>query len=372
MEFALTEEQEILCKFAHDFLTQKYDSKTLRSIEKGSGFSSEIWKEMVDLGWLGLPFPQKYNGAGMTFFDMAVLLEEMGSCCAVSPYFSSVILAGMPVYLFGNENQKQSIIRNIAEGIIYTSAIYEESSVLSPKSIKASAQNKNGRWYINGTKLFVPDAHIADYILCLIKTDNQPDESKNYTIFIVNAHDKNIKSRLMQTRVDKLSEILFTDVVAENDDIIGGKGKGWEIALKLITIATIFKCCEMLGTAEKALDITISYAKERKQYGKPIAGFQAIQHYAAEMKTDLVGMKICTYKAAWMLNENLQCDREIAIAKLWSMKTCENIINQTHQIHGAIGVTEDYDLHFYTKRLKMFQLTYLDRNSCNSIITGTK
>jgi 3-oxocholest-4-en-26-oyl-CoA dehydrogenase beta subunit len=369
MNFGFTEEQEILRKFASDFLNEKYTKKTIKELENGNGHSPEIWTEMASLGWLGLPFAENYGGAGMSFFDQAVLLEEMGRACAISPYFSTMLLAGLPIYYYGTEEQKKKYLPDIASGkTIGTLALYEDSARFVPESIQTVASFRNSQWNISGTKLFVPDAHLADYVLCVAITDSKADFENSLTVFAVNMHDPNIQCKLLATRTDKLCEIKFNNVSISDKDIVGKRNKGWEIITKIITIATIGKCCEILGTAQKALDMTINYAKERKQYGRTIASFQAIQHYAAEMLADLSGMKISTYKAAWLFSENLPCDTEIAIAKLWAVKTCENIINQTHQIHGAIGVTLDYDLHYYTKRLKMFQLTYTDKNYCNSLI----
>jgi 3-oxocholest-4-en-26-oyl-CoA dehydrogenase beta subunit len=371
MDFGLTEEQEILKKFARDFLEEKFSRKTIKELDRDFTYSGDIWKEMASLGWMGLPFSDKYGGAGMTFLDLAILLEEMGRTCAISPYFSAVVLGGYPVYLFGSETQKAEYLPQISSGAkIFTLACTEMAGNCEPGSIKTTAVSKKGNWEINGSKLFVPDGHVADYLICVAKTGKDRDPQKNLTLFIVDANATGVTRSLMKTRADRLAEIAFKDVKVPEAGVLGGVNRGQEALKKIIEIFTAAKCCQTLGAAQKSLDMTVDYAKERKQYGKPIGTFQAMQHYLADLLVDLYGMRVSAYQAAWMVSRDMDCEREIAIAKAWMNEATERMINQTHQIHGAIGVTMDYDLHYYTRRMKTFQLDWPDSQYYLDILAG--
>jgi len=213
MDFGLTEEQEILKKFARDFLEEKFSRKTIKELDRDFTYSSDIWTEMASLGWMGLPFSDRYGGAGMTFLDLAILLEEMGRTCAISPYFSAVVLGGYPVYLFGSEAQKAEYLPQISSGAkIFTLACTETAASCEPGSIKTTAVSKKGNWEINGSKLFVPDGHVADYLICVAKTGKDHDPRKNLTLFIVDANATGVTRSLMKTRTDRLAEITFKDV----------------------------------------------------------------------------------------------------------------------------------------------------------------
>jgi alkylation response protein AidB-like acyl-CoA dehydrogenase len=369
MDFGLSEQQEIMKKFAKDFLEEKFSRKVIKDLDKDISYSGDIWSEMASLGWTGLPFPEQYGGAGMTFLDLAILQEEMGRTCAISPYFSAMVLGAYPVYLFGTDEQKSEYLSQICSGSkVFTLALNEESPDCEADSLKTAAISENGSWVINGTKLFVPDGHVADYIICVAKTGNNSDPRENLTLFIVESGADGVERNLMKTRTERLCEVAFKNVRVTEKDILGGLNKGFNALQKILNIATAASCCQALGAAQKAMDMTVDYAKERKQYGKPVASFQAIQHYFADLLVDLYGMRVSAYQAAWMIDADLPCDREVAIAKSWMNQACERMISQTHQIHGAIGVTLDYDLHYYTRRLKSFILSSYDSNYYLNII----
>jgi alkylation response protein AidB-like acyl-CoA dehydrogenase len=187
MNLSFTEEQDILRKFAADFLTSKFPKKYIKEIEESEpGYSADAWKEMVELGWLGLPFEDKYGGAGMSFVDLAVLLEEIGKSAMPGPYFSTVVLGASPIADFGTEEQKQKYLPVVASGnAVMTLAIYEDSGSLDAKSIATKAVKSGDGWKISGAKMFVPFAHVANYMLCVAKTDEKANPEDSLTIFIV-------------------------------------------------------------------------------------------------------------------------------------------------------------------------------------------
>ena len=371
MDLALSEEQEMVKKMARDFLTDKFPKTVVKEIEESEpGYSPESWREMAELGWMGLVFPEKYAGADMSFLDLAVLLEEMGRACLPGPYFSTVILGGLTILDAGSEEQKQEYLPKIASGeAIFTLALTEPSARYDAAAIETKAAADNNAFILNGTKLFVPDAHIADYMLVVARTDEKSKGEDGITIFIVDAKSPGISYTVLKTIAnDKLCEVVFDQVSVPKENILGQLNQGWSEVQKIIQRAAVAKCCEMVGCIQQALDMTVDYAKERKQYDRPIGSFQVIQHYCVDMATDVDGTRLSTYQAAWMLSEGLPCTKEVAIAKAWAGEACQRVMALAHQIHGAIGVTIDHDLQYYTRRAKAAEVTFGDANFYREVV----
>ena len=306
----------------------------------------------------------------MSFLDLAVLLEEMGRACLPGPFFSTVVLGGLPILDIGSEEQKQEYLPKIASGEkVFTLALTEPSARYDAASITVRATGDKDGYILSGTKLFVPDAHIADYLLCVARTSNGAKPEDGVTIFIVDAKSPGISCALLKTIAnDKLCEVVFDQVRVSKENILGQLDQGWGEVQKIIERAAVAKCCEMVGGIQQALEMTVDYAKERKQFDRPIGSFQVIQHYCANMVTDVDGSRFSTYQAAWMLSEGLPCTREVAIAKAWTGEACERVIALAHQIHGAIGFTMDHDLQFYTRRAKAAQATFGDADFYREIV----
>ncbi|MBI2288183.1 MAG: acyl-CoA/acyl-ACP dehydrogenase [Chloroflexi bacterium] len=371
MNFTLSEEQEMLKKIARDFLIDKCPKTLVREmVADEKGYSPEVWREMARLGWVGLAFPEKYGGNGMSFLDLAVLLEEMGRACLPSPFFSTVVLGGLPILEAGSEEQKQQYLPRIGSGeTIFTLALTETSARYDAASINVKAMADKETYVISGTKLFVPDAHIADYLLCVARTNEAAATENGITLFIVDARSQGIKSTVLRTIAgDKLCEVVFDRVRVPGKNILGRLDGGWSVISRVIEQAAVAKCCEMVGAMQQVLEMTVAYAKERKQFDRHIGSFQAIQHYCANMATDVDGSRFTTYQAAWMLSEGLPCAKEVAIAKAWAGEAYSRVSTLAHQVHGAIGCTIDHDLQFYTKQGKAAALTFGDGDFYREIV----
>jgi alkylation response protein AidB-like acyl-CoA dehydrogenase len=368
MNLALTEEQEMLRKTARDFLTEKCPKKFIKQMEQSEeGYSKELWREMAELGWMGLAFPEKYGGGDMTFLDLAILLEEMGRACLPGPFFSSVVLAGLAILELGSEEQKREYLPKLIRGEkVFTLALNEPGyHDYDASSIRIEATPHDSQYVINGTKVFVPDAHIADYLLCVAKTKPQDGIS----IFLVDAKNPKVNCTVLKTIArDKLCEVVFDHVPVPKSSILGRPNQGWSAVQKIIERAAVGKCCEMVGNLQRVLDMTVDYAKERKQFDRPIGSFQIIQHYCADMATDIDGARFTTYQAAWMLSQGLPCTREAAIAKSWTSQASERVVALAHQIHGAIGVTIEHDLHYYTRRAKAAASAFGDASFYREVV----
>lgn len=363
MDFTYSEEREMLKKVARDFLADKYPKKLVRELENDEkGYSTELWQAMAELGWTGIIFPQKYGGNDMTFQDLAVLLEEMGRACFSAPFFSTVVLGGLMILDVGNEAQKQQYLPGIADGqLILSLALMESDARYNAASIKTSAVFDGSDYIINGTKLFVPDAHIADYILCVARTTGEAEAENGISMFIVDAGSPGINISMLKTIAgNKLCELTFDNVRVPAGNILGELNKGWSGVQKLIDRAAIAKCCEMVGGMQAVLEMTVEYAKQRVQFGAPIGSFQAIQHHCANMLSDVDSSKVVTYEAVWKISTGLPCTIEAAMAKAWVSEAYRRIVFLATQVHGGVGIMKDHDMPLYLRRAKAAELAFGD------------
>jgi len=368
MKLTLTEEQEMLRKTARDFLTDKCSKKFVKQMEESeTGYSGELWQEMAELGWMGLAFPGKYGGGDMSFLDLAILLEEMGRACLPGPFFSAVVLGGLSILDVGNEEQKQEHLPQLIRGKrLFTLALTEPGRHnYDASSVAMEATRDDDSYIINGTKLFVPDAHVADYLLCVARTKPR----SGITVFLVDAKSPKMKHTVLKTIAgDKLCEVVFDQLSVAKANILGRLNQGWSPVEKIIQRAAVGKCCEMVGNLQRVLEMTVDYAKERKQFDRPVGSFQIIQHYCADMATDVDSARFSTYQAAWMLSEGLPCAKEVAIAKAWISQASQRVFALAHQIHGAIGVTIEHDLHYYTRRAKAAEVAFGDADFYREVV----
>ncbi|MGB2856114.1 MAG: acyl-CoA dehydrogenase family protein, partial [Dehalococcoidia bacterium] len=317
MDLGLSEEQEMLKTSARDFLQKECPKKLVKQLdESDEGYSPELWQRIAGLGWLGLMFPDEYGGSGGSFLDLVVLLEEMGYNILPGPFFSTVVLGGPTILAAGNKEQKRELLPGIASGeIILTLALTEPSVGYDASSVKTTAVAHNGEYVINGTKLFVPDANVADLLLCVARTKEAENPEDGITIFLVDAKSPGIECTLLKTLArDKQCEVLFNNASVPKENILGELDQGWPVVQDALQKATVAKCAEMVGGAQAALDMAIAYAKERIQFNRPIGSFQAIQHYCANMVSDVDGSRFVTYKAAWKVSEGLPATMDVAVA----------------------------------------------------------
>ena len=371
MDLAFSQEQEMLWKSARDFLANRCPKTMVRAMEQDErGYSPEIWKEMADLGWLGLPFPEKYNGGGFSFLDLIVLLEEMGRACLPGPFLSTVVLGGLPILEWGTEEQKQQILPKICKGeAILTLALTESSARYDAASIRTSATRKGDDYLISGTKLFVPDAHIADWIICVTRTAKKANHEEGITLFLVDAKSPGLSTVLLSTIAgDKQCELTLKNVRVPRGNILGKLDQGWEMVKRIIEWAALAKSAEMVGGNQQVMEMTINYAKERIQFDRPIGSFQIIQHYLADMSIDVDSARVSLYKAAWKLSEGLPCTNEISVAKGWISEAYRRVATQAHQIHGAVGFTKEHDLELYFRRAKAGEVYFGDADFHREVV----
>jgi alkylation response protein AidB-like acyl-CoA dehydrogenase len=363
MDLDLSEEQEMLRTMARDFLSKECPKTMIRELEEDEkGYSPELWSKMADLGWMGLVLPEEYNGMGMEYMDLIILLQEMGRNIVPGPYFCTVVLGSLPILHAGTEAQKSEFLPKIASGeMLLTLALYEPNARYDAAGVEIKAVAQGDNFVINGTKLFVENAHISDYLICVARTKDGASPEDGITLFLVDTKSAGIKCEVIPTMADdKLCEVVFDNVSVPKENILGELDSGLPVVVQTLEQSTMCKCAEMVGGSEAVLDMTLEYVKERVQYGRPIGSFQVIQHYCANMWTNVATSRNLLYKVAWDLGEGLPVSKEVAMAKGWINQAYKFVTERAVQCHGAIGLTRDHDLGLYYRRAKAAELAFGD------------
>jgi len=279
------------------------------------------------------------------------------------PFVPTAVCCSLPILHFGTEEQKRHFLPKIASGdIIMTLALIEPNGRYDEDGIEIAASREDGNWTISGTKLFVPDAHIADWLICVARA------SEGVTLFLVDAKSPGINCTLLNTMAgDKQCEVSF-DKTKVPGEILGELGKGWEIVEKIMEWGALAQCALTSGAVQQILEMSVSYAKERVQFERPIGNFQAIQHACADLAMEVDGVRFLTYEAAWKLGKGLPATMEISIAKAWANEAGRQICLRGHQIHGGVGIERDHDMQLYFRRAKTMELAFGDGDFHREIV----
>jgi len=360
VDFALSPEQELLKKEVRHFLETECPKSAVKKLQATDvGYSTEMWRKMADLGWLGLILPEEYGGVGGSLLDLAVLLEEVGRATAPSPMFSTIVMGVLPILEAGSEQQKKHLLTGVANGeILLSMAIAEPETDYKPQYMATHAtHHKDDTFSISGTKLFVHNAHTASYLLVVARTGKANAAGDGISIFIVDGKAPGIAlTPLITIAADKQFEVALDKVPCSAGDILGGLNKGWPVVENTLRKATALQCVEMVGVAHKALELTASYASTRIQFGRPIGSFQAVQHRIADMLTDVESARWLSYQAVWRLANGMPAVREVSIAKAWTSDACQRVVSGAHHIHAGVGYDLDYDLHYHFEWSKALEL----------------
>ena len=354
MDLTFSEAQEILRKMARDFLSTECPKTLVRELQDSEkGYSPELWKKMAELGWLGLIVPEEYEGMGYTFQDLTVLLEETGRNILPGPLVPT-ITSTFPILDVGSEEQKKELLPKIVAGeLILTTALLEAEGTLDPSGIAVKATPKGNDFVINGTKLFVEMAHVADYLICAARTKDGTSPEEGITLFIVDAKAAGIACEVMPTiALDKLCEVRFKDVLVPKKNVLGELDKGWPVIQKMLEKGAIAKCAESIGGMQTAVEMTLAYSKERVQYGRPIGAFQAVQHMMADMWASMETSRYLIYEAAWMESEGTPCAKEVSMAKAYVNEAYKYVTKWAIRLHGGIGTSNDHDIPLYYQKAK--------------------
>ena len=363
MDFELKEEQKILQKTARDFLKKECPKELVRRLnDSDEAHSPELWAKMAELGWMGLHLPEEYGGTDWSFLNMAVLLEEMGYNLCPEPFISTTLLGSMPILRAGTEEQKKAILPGVTRGeLILTLALTEADGGYEPSALHVRAARAGDRWVINGVKLFVPDALAADRILCAARTGEASHPEAGLTLFLVNRDHPGVNVTPLRTvSKEKQYEVAFDNVQLDAGSVIGPVDRAWPVVKAALDRAAVARCADTVGAMRATLDMTIAYAKERVQFGRPIGSYQSIQHYLADMWVELLGTRNLVLQAAWKLSTDEPADREVSMAKVRAGEMGRKATTVGHRIFGAIGFTMEHDLHLYHRRTLAADLAFGD------------
>ena len=354
MDFAFSEEQEMLRRSAREFLAKECPPKAVRrAMESADAYDPVLWKKMAALGWTALGIPEAYGGAG-TFLDLAVVLEETGRALVPGPFFATMGLAVPAMLEAGSDAQKKQVLGAIAAGEARATLAFTESSGRwDASSITMRATQEAGAWRLDGVKQFVPDAHVADYIVVAARSRGEGEEG--ITLFLVPAGTPGVAVTPLQTMdmTRRWCEVRFDGASVGADLVMGEPHKAWPRLKRALEWGAAALCAEMAGGASKVLESSSEYAKSRQQFGKQIGVYQAVSHRIADMLVMAESGKSATYYAAWAIDADAP-DRGVATstAKAYVSDAYRQISNAGIQVHGGIGFTWEHDSHLFLKRAK--------------------
>jgi alkylation response protein AidB-like acyl-CoA dehydrogenase len=363
MDFGFNEEQDLLRSTARKFFENECPSEMVRKLmDTPEGMTPTLWGKLGEQGWLGLIFPEPYDGMGLGLVDLVVLMEEMGRAVIPGPYFSAVLLGGLAILEAGSDAQKKEWLPAIASSQKrVTLAWMEPSAMLGAAGVTLPAVKKGATFTLSGTKLFVPDAHTADAIVVAARTTGKSEDG--VSLFLVPRGARGLEVNLLPTmdQTRKLCEVTLKDVAVGGDALLGAVGAGWTPLGRVLDRATVALCAEMCGGAQKVLDMTVEYAKIRQAFGRPIGSYQGVKHRAADMLVDVENSKSITYYAAWALDEGVaEGPLAASMAKAYVSDAYRRVSAAGIQLHGGIGFTWEHDLHLYFKRAKGSEFTFGD------------
>jgi alkylation response protein AidB-like acyl-CoA dehydrogenase len=374
MDLGLTEEQEMLKNFARDFLEKECPEKLVRDMEDDeTGHSPELWRGMAEQGWQGLVIPADYGGSGMTFLDLIILIEEFGRALVPGPFVPTMVGGAIPILEMGSEDQKKEFLPKIAAGeMVMTLAFTEPSARFDAEGVELEAKAEGDSYVLNGTKLFVRDSHVSDCMVVVARTKKGAKPEDGITLFLVDSKSPGVTHTLLKTIAgDKQTEVKFENVKVPKGNVLGPVDGGWAPLQRLMLKATVAECAYLVGLAQMDFEISVNYAKERVQFGRPIGSFQAIQHKCADMVTDVDGARFIMYKAAWSVSEDEpDAAMDVHMAKAWCSEATRRVVAQGQQIHGGIGFTKDYKIQLYFRRQKAAELAWGDADYHRELVAS--
>jgi len=350
----LPNEEELMVKnAAREFLAAECPPSLPRAIEQDErGYSVELWEKMAALGWFGISLPESHGGGGLPVTYLGLILEECGRAIAPVP-FHSTATAALAVARHGSSEQQQAILPRIARGdLIMTWAVQEQDPRLRADAIQCRAEVDGDSLVINGIKHFVDNFSAAELMVTAVRTAAPTDHSAGITLAIVPTNSAGItETRLTTLAKDSQSKLAMDGVRVPLSNVIGEVNQGWTATSDMLDVGTALLCAQITGAARKDAEMAIDYAKNRVAFGRPIAGFQSIQHLCADMIVWTDGAQLLTYEALWKLDAGLPFGVEVSQAKAFTNDKCQATVRSSQQIHGGIGFMMEFDLHLWYRRV---------------------
>ena len=367
MPLVLSDEQIMLRDNARGFLSKKAPIahlRQLRDTHDADGFSRPLWKDFVEMGWAGILVPQNYGGLGLGHVEAGVVMEELGRTLTPSPFLSTAILAANALARAGNEKQKSEYLSRIVAGdLIGTLAVDEGAKHRPDKTAMAATRSGNG-FILNGAKTFVLDGHVANLFIVAARTAGTPGETKGVTLFLVDSTAKGIRAeRTPMVDTHNAARVTFDNVNVGADHVLGKVDAGWDALEGTLNVGRAAVAAELMGAADEAFTRTVGYLRERKQFGRLIGEFQALQHRAAYLYCELEVSRSAVLKALQMLDESFEkAGGIVSIAKAKAGQSATLAVQEAVQMHGGIGMTDEFDIGLFMKRVRVGQELFGDAN----------
>jgi len=369
MPMILNEEQNMLKDSAKDFCTNNAPIAQLRSLRDADakeGFDTGTWNSMVELGWAAIPWGEDHGGLAFGYKGLGVVTEETGRTLTASPLYASVWVGGTIINIGGSDAQKSALLPQVAAGELLLALALEEGHRHAPYQIATSAKRAGDGYTISGKKTFVLDGHVANKLIVVARTSGDSGARDGISLFLVDADADGVavtRTKMADSR--NAANIEFSDVNVGADALIGEEGKGADVLDPSLDIARIGLSAEMLGSLQECFERTVEYLKERKQFGVPIGSFQALKHRAANMFCEIELSKSCVLEALTALDEGRDAQEIAKLASLTKAKVGEtyNLVSREGiQMHGGIGMTDEFDIGFFIKRAAVTEQTFGDVN----------
>lgn len=367
MALVLNEEQAMLKEAAAGFLAEKASVAQLRELRDSGdeqGFSSDVWREMAQMGWAGIAIPEEFGGLGYGYTGLGLVLEQAGRNLSASPLQSTVLVAATLIAELGSEEQKQRLLPAIASGELLVTLALQEGSHHAPLQSVASAVRDGDEFVLNGSKLMVLDATSAATFIVIARSGGVAGDEQGLSAFLVEGGTTGLtvaRRSLVDSR--NVGALDMDNVRVSAANLLGAEGQAWPGLSRTLDIANIGLAAELLGLSAEAFERTVAYLKERKQFGRAIGSFQGLQHRAAELFAELELGRSIVLQALHAVDDG-QADLAL-MASAAKAKLCEvaqRATNEAIQMHGGIGMTDEYDIGFFIKRARVAQHTFGDYN----------
>ena len=355
MHFDFTDEQKQFRDASRKFLDAQCPATFVRRMmDDETTHDPGFWKKQVELGWTGMLIPEAYGGVEGTLTDMIVVAEEMGRAVMPGPFYATSVTGVTLLSMAGNEDQKQDHLTKVAEGDhLLTLALRESAEEVSSESIGAFAEHRQDRFTLNGEKLFVPDAHVAQTIIVAARTSRGTGPGRGISLFLVDTGSEGLQIEQMPS-VDmsrRICRVVLNNVELAEDRLLGELDQAWPVIERALDLTHVPVCCELVGIADKTLEMVVDYLKVRVQFNRPIGVFQALQHRCADLMVHNELAKSLSYYACYAVEKNLpDAPVALAMAQAYCAETAKHTVSDAVQLFGGIGFTWEHDLHLYQRR----------------------
>jgi alkylation response protein AidB-like acyl-CoA dehydrogenase len=359
MDLSFNEVQVMLQNAAREFMEAEMPkSRVLEIDDSPSGFAVDLWEKMCGIGWAGMVIPEEYGGSGNTFTDLGVIYEVMGFYACASPHLSSAVLCSHAILEAGDDAQKQALLPGIASGQqIFAFAYTEPEYGWGPAGVQLQATRHNGNFVLDGTKLFIPDANVADRLLVVARTANGPNPEQGLTLFVVDKEAPGVSVRVQTGWIGpKVCEVNFANVEVPASGVLGPVDGAWTAIDKAVDRATAVLSAYMAGGTQRVFEMARDYSQTRIAFGVPIGTFQRVQDHVIDALNEADSAKWTTYEALWQLDQGEPgASVAISMAKAVVSAGFPKACDASHHVHGGIGTDLEFGLTQYTKRARTLQ-----------------